>query len=181
MTCGQCGVGFTVPAYRRETVKYCSRRCLALAARDFGTADCATCGMPFDFISSRSNRAKYCSRACYYKAMHTKGSVTCRCKHCGKIFLASPSERRVYCSRACVNKVRMSRWVPHKSTLRKGLMKRGAFTECGRCGWAKLPSLLGVHHKDRDHKNNRPENIEILCPNCHSEEHMKHVVHGFRS
>jgi len=29
-----------------------------------------------------------------------------------------------------------------------------------------------VHHKDRNRENNEIENLELLCPNCHSEDHF---------
>ena len=43
--------------------------------------------------------------------------------------------------------------------------------KCERCGYYKYPDILEVHHKDRDRNNGSPENLEILCPNCHTEEH----------
>lgn len=30
------------------------------------------------------------------------------------------------------------------------------------------PISLEVHHKDGDKENNESENLELLCPNCHS-------------
>lgn len=44
---------------------------------------------------------------------------------------------------------------------------------CQICGWNKInpvteKSPLEIHHKDGDHKNNVLENLQLLCPNCHS-------------
>ena len=44
---------------------------------------------------------------------------------------------------------------------------------CQICGWDKVNQStnripLEIHHIDGDYKNNSPENIQILCPNCHS-------------
>lgn len=39
---------------------------------------------------------------------------------------------------------------------------------CGLSEWLEKPISLEVHHKDGDHLNNTLENLEILCPNCHS-------------
>ncbi len=58
--------------------------------------------------------------------------------------------------------------------------KRGLLSECNRCGYNKIKNILGVHHKDRDRHNNNMNNLEVLCPNCHSEEHSKHICHGFK-
>jgi 5-methylcytosine-specific restriction endonuclease McrA len=60
------------------------------------------------------------------------------------------------------------------------MLARGLITKCNRCGFAEYPLILGVHHKDRNRDNNQPKNLEILCPNCHSIEHMKHIAHGFK-
>ncbi len=43
--------------------------------------------------------------------------------------------------------------------------------KCERCGYDKYPEILEVHHKDRSRKNGVGENLELLCPNCHAEEH----------
>jgi len=41
---------------------------------------------------------------------------------------------------------------------------------CQRCGYAKV-EILHVHHRDRNRLNNDSLNLEIICPNCHYEEH----------
>lgn len=48
---------------------------------------------------------------------------------------------------------------------------RGEF--CELCGWAKSnphTNTIPLHldHIDGDYRNNRPENLRLLCPNCHS-------------
>ena len=40
--------------------------------------------------------------------------------------------------------------------------------KCGNTEWLNQPIVLEVHHKDGDHLNNVLENLELLCPNCHS-------------
>ena len=40
--------------------------------------------------------------------------------------------------------------------------------KCGNVEWLNQPIVLEVHHKDGDHLNNVLENLELLCPNCHS-------------
>jgi hypothetical protein len=44
---------------------------------------------------------------------------------------------------------------------------------CSECGWAKRHLLTGripltIDHIDGDVSNNRPENLRLLCPNCHA-------------
>jgi len=56
--------------------------------------------------------------------------------------------------------------------LRRYLTRRHGET-CTRCGWCERHPVTGrvpleVEHIDGDWRNNRPENITLLCPNCHS-------------
>ena len=41
---------------------------------------------------------------------------------------------------------------------------------CERCSYNKF-EILQVHHKNRDRNNNDLKNLELVCPNCHFEEH----------
>ena len=56
--------------------------------------------------------------------------------------------------------------------IRRWLHER-ADNKCERCGWAewnkfthKVP--LQINHIDGDALNNKPENLELICPNCHA-------------
>ena len=43
--------------------------------------------------------------------------------------------------------------------------------KCENCGletWLEQPITLEVHHKDGEHLNNELDNLQLLCPNCHS-------------
>lgn len=175
--CAHCSKEFYVPKNRVETAKFCSRSCLALHARERVESECEVCGKPFEHISSRANKAKYCSRTCYHKAQAQKGSVTSECRHCGKSFQHAPSVDRKYCSRACVNKESKKTFKGKFTTIRRMMERRGMIEACERCGYKEHPEILGVHHKDRNRQNNELSNLEVLCPNCHSLEHNKHVCH----
>lgn len=44
---------------------------------------------------------------------------------------------------------------------------------CTRCGWDERNPLTGrvpieIEHVDGNWRNNRPDNLTLLCPNCHS-------------
>ena len=57
--------------------------------------------------------------------------------------------------------------------------------KCEKCGWGETNEFTGtipleVHHIDGDYKNNKEENLQLLCPNCHSltETHKSHNKKG---
>ena len=40
---------------------------------------------------------------------------------------------------------------------------------CGNTEWMGKPIALELHHIDGDNTNNKIENLQILCPNCHAQ------------
>lgn len=63
---------------------------------------------------------------------------------------------------------------PIKSdALKKQLIKRGIkehkCEECGITEWKDKPAPIDLHHIDGNNKNNKLENLKILCPNCHTQ------------
>jgi hypothetical protein len=59
----------------------------------------------------------------------------------------------------------------HIQTIRKILIKDvGNCCEiCNNSIWIDIPITLEIHHIDGDNKNNELSNLQILCPNCHSQ------------
>ena len=54
--------------------------------------------------------------------------------------------------------------------LEEGLkIKRCERKECGITEWNGQKIVFELHHKDGDNKNHKWENLELLCPNCHSQ------------
>jgi HNH endonuclease len=57
--------------------------------------------------------------------------------------------------------------------LRRALLEIGYADVCNRCGqqaeWRGYSLLLIPDHKNGKAWDNRPENLELLCPNCHSQ------------
>lgn len=41
---------------------------------------------------------------------------------------------------------------------------------CGLSTWNNLPIPLELHHIDGNHYNNKLNNLQILCPNCHAQQ-----------
>lgn len=60
---------------------------------------------------------------------------------------------------------------PVTPTISAVALKEGA--RCSKCGWSKTNPTTGkvpltVNHKDGDATHTVPENLELLCPNCHA-------------
>ena len=57
--------------------------------------------------------------------------------------------------------------------LRRSLVGSGVPYKCNRCGltdtWNDSRLILQVNHLNRDWLDDRRENLEFLCPNCHSQ------------
>lgn len=113
---------------------------------------------------------------------------TVECIQCGTKKNQPTSTMGVYCSNKCqaqhtADKI-VKRWLSGedsgytgkllnlKRSVRNYLLEtRGE--KCEQCGWDKKHPvdnrpILNVDHIDGDAKNNRPDNLRILCPNCHA-------------
>ena len=67
---------------------------------------------------------------------------------------------------------RLKNWSDYTKAvnLKKHLIKEKGH-KCESCGneeWMGFPITLEIHHIDGDKSNNSLENLQLLCPNCHS-------------
>jgi len=118
------------------------------------------------------------------------------CLNCGKKLL---SHQTKFCCSKCnseyEHKEYIKRWQQGLETglkgdyqisnhVRKYLFEtRGC--RCEICGWNSINVYTNtipveIHHKDGNYLNNTEENLQILCPNCHSltETHKSHNKNG---
>lgn len=121
----------------------------------------------------KNNGNIFCSVKC--------SGIFCRkeipCIVCGKLILAGLNKKT--CSRGCSNKNRVgivykTGRLKDKVITARAIKIRLISTKgglCERCGYDKIP-ILQVHHRNRNRKDNSLKNLELICPNCHYEEHL---------
>jgi 5-methylcytosine-specific restriction endonuclease McrA len=56
-----------------------------------------------------------------------------------------------------------------KSRLMAAGLKTNECEECGLTEWRNQPLSMALHHINGDGRDNRLENLVLLCPNCHSQ------------
>lgn len=136
---------------------------------------CSVCGSPVYRRPCQlqvSHGRAFCGQQCYGLSQRKEKP----CAMCGQPVLASKHAKT--CSRACANKQRVGikytgarprdKVVDTRALKVRLIELRG--TKCERCSYAKV-EILHVHHQARNRDNNNLENLELICPNCHYEEH----------
>lgn len=130
-----------------------------------------------------SRQYKFCSRSCSAKFNNPKRKKKRYCTNCGKELIYT---QKKYCSLKCAgekkNKSNLEEWKKGKNFI----LKNGGIppfirnyliqkynNKCQICGWGIVNPVtnrvpLEVHHKDGNCFNNLEDNLELLCPNCHS-------------
>ena len=56
-----------------------------------------------------------------------------------------------------------------KNRMIKAGLKDGSCEDCGIVEWRGRPLSMALHHVNGDGRDNRLENLRLLCPNCHSQ------------
>ena len=132
---------------------------------------------------------RFCDRSCaakYNNSIRHRKPKTITCMTCSAPFTKSNSIRAARCP-DCVKsghsyqreifETRLKSWTNSQYFATTHFARRALIhllgAKCQKCGWNKIHSTTGnvpvqVHHIDGNNKNNRRENVELLCPNCHS-------------
>lgn len=144
---------------------------------------CLQCGEKIPF---EKRFGKFCSKSCSTTYTNKQRQYNKKplniCLNCGK-----ETSNEKYCSNFCQSeyeyKQYIESWKNGNETGLKGqygisLHIRRYFLEkynnsCQCCGWNKENPFthkvpLEIHHIDGNYKNNSEDNLQLLCPNCHS-------------
>ena len=151
--------------------------------------NCENCQKEFECLISEDR--KFCSHSCsaiFNNKLREKILKTFICKNCTKELKKKKNGGGVYCSHKCHREYeyeqRIEQWKhglllgftgKTKSIndwLRKYLLDKYN-NSCQKCGWNELhpvdgKPLVEINHIDGNAENNKEENLEVLCPNCHS-------------
>jgi len=150
---------------------------------------CLNCGGQFTIRMNRVDKRHYCSHKCRCEAKSKHGTTEVSCAYCFKTFSKVNSRLGSgvtksglhFCSRLCKDQAQRLGGLkeiqpPHYGTskTRSGAdhFYRDAEKICVGCQETK-EYLLSVHHIDGDMANNKDENLEIVCGNCHIKRHLK--------
>ncbi len=147
ITCETCGDIFC----RRlnGTQRFCSVKCRGLGTRDRIKLNCSNCGNEFECKPSRKTSSKhgyyFCSQKCHNAAQ---------------------------CVNSGIQMIRPSHYVDGRFAYRRTCKE---MLQNGCCCGEKRLYLLVIHHIDGNRKNNKQENLEAVCGNCHILRHLKMV------
>lgn len=179
-TCLFCGKTFLVKNYRVGVAHYCSNKCKGFANlskyKVTKTGICLTCGNQFSSSVNENTVIKYCSQGCR-KAASRRRYVPApqKCLFCGKdyeVFQCHKAKTK-FCSIAC-RRAYQKMYAP--PTLKRGVnrsMRRaGLIKQCADCDYSDIPDILVIHHLNGGN-NHSPDNLIVLCPNCHAIRHLK--------
>ena len=142
---------------------------------------CKFCNEPLPY--ELHNKKDFCNTSCAASFNNRKRQENgCRsplykpryCPVCGK---ETPARHNIFCEpngRCDAIYTMTKQWenniIPTRASVRHYLIKTRGY-QCESCGlteWKGQPVPLESHHKDGNYKNNEEENLELLCPNCHS-------------
>ncbi len=133
---------------------------------------------------NKKSKKGFCSKECriqYAKDHRIKPRYT-HCLNCGKEITAKYNR---YCNVFCENEFQYKKYI---AEWRDGKVSGGRAevsehvrryifnkfdNKCSKCKWHEInpfsnKSTLQIDHTDGDSSNHKEENLNLLCPNCHS-------------
>lgn len=142
---------------------------------------CLFCGDKFEDLECRER--KFCSQSCNAKFNNVKrkrnvDKITSNCPNCSKEITKRNNK---YCDNKCqleyerklvFEKIESGDTSLYEKNYKNYLVHKYG-ERCMKCGWCERNKITGkvpiqLEHKDGNSYNNSLNNLELLCPNCHS-------------
>jgi hypothetical protein len=147
-----------------------------------------TCNHCKSELSYRERNKKFCNQSCAATHHNELRKVRSLCLNssCKKEIFGNSKQK--YCCKKCQQAKQrqdyLDRWKAgrekgwtSKTIIISSIVRDYLFikfnNKCSSCNWGEKNGFtnripLQVHHIDGDAKNCREENLDLLCPNCHS-------------
>lgn len=171
INCVHCNKEFI--AYKRDNRRFCSQSCSASYVNVERTdyTKCGKCG-------KETTNKTYCSKKCSNEDKKSKKKkLKNKCKRCNK-----KTNNKKYCSNYCSHQYRREQrdkkieenlGIGFSSRQVRNYLIKKFGRKCMNCGWDEKNPVTGdcpieMNHIDGNSKNNHFDNVELLCPNCHS-------------
>lgn len=177
---GRLGAAITSDRFRKESI------CLYYQSPN----NCLQCNEVIHVTKSKTvsniRKKKFCNQSCAAKYNNIRRNRrTPKCIVCGTHVKKGAT---TFCSSKCHKHHRYTEYIQRwKCGLENGInaggmaisptIRRFLFEKqgpvCWHCGWSQINPVtkrvpLQVNHIDGDPLNNKEDNLELICPNCHS-------------
>lgn len=161
---------------------FCSKKCKDDYRKIRQPHQCKHCETPIERTPSDTSESMFCSHSCFAKHNNTLRRIIKPCLNCSTPYYSKRGKKGVYCSSKC-NHEHKKKLLTEKiecgeyHSLNNGKLRRYLIEKhgekCMLCGWNSInPKTLRcpiqVDHKDGNAENNKVENLQLICPNCHS-------------
>jgi hypothetical protein len=138
---------------------------------------CKKCNNELDWEKRRNS---FCGKSCaaiYNNEIKSRNLYKGSCLNCKKEVNKSGNK---YCSNKCQGGYRRKKQIAdfhsnknlnYTSSVIRTILIEVFKNTCQKCllkEWMGRIMPLEVHHIDRNHENNKKENLELLCLNCHA-------------
>lgn len=129
--------------------------------------------------SSAINRARPDTITCDGQTKHPRALCAAKMSKRERMNSVLVAATKIICTMNSFNGGRMDWKMVSKAavcrsvkTIRRYLFEKKGLA-CWKCGWCQINPVtqrvpLQVNHIDGDPLNNKEENLELICPNCHS-------------
>jgi Zn finger protein HypA/HybF involved in hydrogenase expression len=149
LTRSQCGKLGSIAALEKQKANFQKR----ISEYDKNPSICGYCKNPLEYSK---RKYKYCSRSC-------SSSVN-------NVGVRRHGEAKKVSTKITMKEKIENGIGPSRSVKKYLLEKTGIIcNKCENTTWNGLPITIELEHIDGNSDNNSLDNVELLCPNCHSQ------------